>query len=511
MESSFRLKSILGGLILGGGLIALGLISRNFAEQNFICTVASNLGESTPLSCPFYQLAFESRTWVEAIGWIFAAANGLMLLFYLHEKSLKPLNKPSSSGVESDTREVKKPAVVQSAVAQPAIQGVAKEKDSSMKDWISKIRENRGRVLALVILLIAIPVLLTTIVGGSPGTYSSNVLSAKIPPTTYSGEQNSGALPVAPDTSENSNSSNSTTSSNTNLSSSSSIASNSGNRPTSGLNLIDANNGLNAISCSSTSFCMAADTSGNIFKFENGRWAESDQTGDVLGEVTCLSTSFCATVGYGNEGGDVFMYNGSTWSGPDTIDPGYKLHSISCASASFCIAGAATNVFVYSNRSWSQANPVDPGNTSGVGIPSVSCSTNSFCLAVDAYGNVLMYNSGAWARVSQVDPNTQLNAVSCTSDKFCMAVDDNGAAFSYENGNWSSQIIDQGEEITAVSCTSSMSCFAGDTSGDVFQYSGKGWSSASQVDPGNSVTGISCVPNYDCVLTDDAGNVLTFR
>jgi len=127
-------------------------------------------------------------------------------------------------------------------------------------------------------------------------------------------------------------------------------------------------------------------------------------------------------------GGNVFTSSGGSWSAPDLVDAGYKLHSVSCVSASFCVAGASVNVFVYSGGSWSAPEAVDPDDANGNGVESVSCASQSFCVAVDGIGNALTYANGSRSSPLGIDSGEQLKSVSCVSSAFCVAVDSSGDA-----------------------------------------------------------------------------------
>jgi hypothetical protein len=59
----------------------------------------------------------------------------------------------------------------------------------------------------------------------------------------------------------------------------------------------------------------------------------------------------------------------------------------------------------------------------------VSCVSVSFCLAVDAQGNALVYGNGAWPSPRVIDSGVLLDPVSCVSQRFCMALDTDGNAF----------------------------------------------------------------------------------
>jgi hypothetical protein len=123
--------------------------------------------------------------------------------------------------------------------------------------------------------------------------------------------------------------------------------------------------------------------------------------------------------------GDVLSWNGSTWSGPTSIDPGYTLNSVSCTSPTFCVAvdnGGWADI--YDGSSWTGVN-ID-GSTQ---LFSVSCATASFCVAGDTNGNTLTYNGSSWSSVT-IDDNV-ITSVSCPTSSFCAAVDGAGNAMTY--------------------------------------------------------------------------------
>ncbi len=142
----------------------------------------------------------------------------------------------------------------------------------------------------------------------------------------------------------------------------------------------------------------------------------------------------CAAVGYDDSGGNVFSYNGGTWSAPESLDAGYKLHSISCATTTFCEVGAAVNVFTVDGTSESGPDAIDQSNNetneSGYGL-SMSCPSATFCATIDGSGNAFILNGSTWSAPDSIDKNVQLDSVSCVSAGFCVAVDSEGNAFTY--------------------------------------------------------------------------------
>jgi hypothetical protein len=123
----------------------------------------------------------------------------------------------------------------------------------------------------------------------------------------------------------------------------------------SGATNADGANNIYGLDCTTSSFCVASDWSGDVVTFNGSAWSAQsavDTPGEPLNTVSCPTTTFCATVGNSGNG---FLYNGATWSGPPVVDPQQDLN--------------------------------------GGFMGSVSCPTTSFCAAVDSSGNVLLYRS----------------------------------------------------------------------------------------------------------------------
>ena len=101
---------------------------------------------------------------------------------------------------------------------------------------------------------------------------------------------------------------------------------------------------------------------------------------------------------------------------------------------------------------WSAPQDID--STTGVAIRSVSCATASFCVAVDTAGNALTYNGTHWTAPTSIDGTTQLNSVSCATTSFCVAVDSDGTALTTTDGgsHWTSNDLDGSTNLNSVSC-----------------------------------------------------------
>jgi len=76
---------------------------------------------------------------------------------------------------------------------------------------------------------------------------------------------------------------------------------------------------------------------------------------------------------------------------------------------------------------------------SKIDLASVSCSSASFCMAVDNYGIAYWWNGSSWTG-QQIDMSTSydgLLSVSCPSANFCIAVDNDDTFFAWNGSSWS--------------------------------------------------------------------------
>src|SRR5258707_6191390 len=169
--------------------------------------------------------------------------------------------------------------------------------------------------------------------------------------------------------------------------------------------------GLSGVSCVSASFCMAVGdflsptvtTSyppgiiRSLAEEWNGsswRVLRSAEAVGVLDAVSCTSASFCMAVGGGNLVGPSLAeaWNGRTLRVVKTPSASPHLSAVSCATASFCVgapSSTASNVAqVWNGRTW------QPMNMSGDGcvafsslLAEVSCPSAGHCMAVGTYAN----------------------------------------------------------------------------------------------------------------------------
>jgi len=326
-------------------------------------------------------------------------------------------------------------------------------------------------------------------------------------------------------------------------------------------------NVLNGVSCTSSVFCVAVgyhDTSKGVSKtlvelWNGTAWSivsspDRGKSSNELNAVSCKSTTFCVAVGdYSSHGFDtlVEMWNGSHWSlttSPEA-DLYTDLYGVSCTSTRFCEAvGYYTNtamegtlVETWNGTSWSITPSPNPSITAtayrGVNaLNGVSCTSARFCEAAGYDNNssnvarslVEKWNGSAWSVATTHDKGSgtnTLDGVSCKSPTFCVAVGDyaSGGFFdtlveTWDGSSWSitaSPNPSDDNYLYGASCTSSSSCVAvgyyanpAVTQTIVESWDGTGWSTTSSPDPskGSFLRGVSCTTASHCVAVGDYSN-----
>jgi hypothetical protein len=160
--------------------------------------------------------------------------------------------------------------------------------------------------------------------------------------------------------------------------------------------------------------------------------------------------------------------------------------------------------------SWSPAD-IDSNE-----LTSVSCATASFCVAVDDDGQASTWNGSGWSSDSDIDNTESFDSVSCTTTPtpFCTAVDNSGHALTYNGVSWSAPYDFDTNAGLSVSCVTTTSCMAVDDGGDALAWDGAGNSGADWSSTGidtESLDSVSCPSAGFCVVVDQDGNALVYN
>lgn len=307
-------------------------------------------------------------------------------------------------------------------------------------------------------------------------------------------------------------------------------------------------NFLTDVSCVSSTFCF---TVGNTYPYGgaskpwvkgyNGTsWTTIAAPGfggaGFLLSVACTSTAACFAVGVDDAVnpevdvvtlGLVDRWDGASWkiSTPPLGGSQSSLRSVSCVSATFCMAvgGLANGAEAPLAERWNGAHwsvitaPIPAGATSG-NFRGVSCTSTTNCFAVgrvttddQSYRNhplIERWNGTGWAIIPSPPTHTNegaLSSVSCPIASRCFAVGSTSQNYSLtEHWDGSSWTINAGGTndlgyLSSVSCATSTRCFAVGTTFDFARtlarrWDGTTWSTVPTPDSGNDSRfyGVSC-------------------
>lgn len=281
----------------------------------------------------------------------------------------------------------------------------------------------------------------------------------------------------------------------------------------------------------------------------------------TLTSVACPSDTQCIAVGYDSEGtpdqGVVSMGLGSSWQTFETPtpagaldDPNATLQSISCGSATSCVAvGSYTDtanvtrgyLLTWNGGSWMPAQAAVPANAAAngqVGLSAVNCPSATKCVAVGYYtdssnheqGLLLTWSGGSWTAAEVPLPagadaanGAYLTTVACSATPVCsafgtftdsssnnhlIAVTGFGSSWTPAEvplpGNASGSV-----RVVSAACPSASWCVGtgayNDSSnvshGLLVTGSGTSWTAGQAPSPGGgstNVSGVACPTSSDC-------------
>jgi hypothetical protein len=294
---------------------------------------------------------------------------------------------------------------------------------------------------------------------------------------------------------------------------------------------IDAAAELNSVSCPTATFCAAVGDGEDAVTETNGTWSSPVHLTGALDphSVSCTSATFCLAA---DNNGSVWRYDGSNWtSAPSPVAPHSSswqgVVSVACTSPTFCVAAASSStaggggLALFDGSTWTAPQSVG-GDSS---FSTVGCSSPTFCVAVDSpdHGpdNTAFFNGTSWTLQTGVLPNAYGPLTCGLSANFC-AVNDEYGPVNYlgyvdffDGKAWTSSSVDsiQNDPVVAVSCTSATFCAAADANGNTHTFDGKYWSAAYNLNatingltPTDSWTALSCGSPKSCVIVSQSGD-----
>jgi hypothetical protein len=265
---------------------------------------------------------------------------------------------------------------------------------------------------------------------------------------------------------------------------------------------VDLKVAVTGVSCPSTQLCVAVDANGQVMHSTAplagaASWSKpaqvdsATQTGGGpagFAAVSCPTTTFCLAVDNSANGQVAYTTDptgpASAWT-LTTIGQGVLLDSVSCTSATFCMIGGSNAYYSTTPTGGASAwKAVSSLTSSNSVIASLACNTIKLCIGVgygDAGTGLAVASStpstGSWTTsvigANPPAPQTHVvDSVACPLRNLCVAVDGSSHAYTSATpvrGNWSlARPLKKASQATVsqVSCNS-MLCIEVDNRGTV--------------------------------------------
>lgn len=260
------------------------------------------------------------------------------------------------------------------------------------------------------------------------------------------------------------------------------------------IQVINGGKPLAAVSCAAVGWCAVGGNNGKVFIEAGGTWQAPVQVfpaADGLDGISCPTTSFCMAVSYL---GGWAEWTGGKWSAAKTSMTTGGGWGVSCASAKFCMAedGAFGDIDHWNGTSWSLSYDGSGDAHDGLGESAdpISCELGdtSFCTYVDDSDYANHWNGTQWSAMAAISKAGAQGLVSCASEPHT----------TYFSGGH--EYVSSSENV----------CDAVDSNGDTYWWNGSTWSADGHPDSGttfDTFAGLSCV-YYLCAAVDGNHNVL---
>ena len=273
---------------------------------------------------------------------------------------------------------------------------------------------------------------------------------------------------------------------------------------------------LLSLSCGSSSCTGFGNTASGArwTRFNGSSWSAPRPVPLNFAALSCVG-SRCYAVGSTHSGAWGWtVLRGSTWSTPAALRGFHELSALSCSSATRCtvvgtLRGASVGFAELAGGHWSA--PVSRGFYGyghGDDPVAISCGSSFSCAAVVGDGALLM-RQGTWIRNPVF--KAAVRDVSCATDSWCVAVDAWGAMRVWNGHRWSFRPRTSAfDNLLAVSCTSASFCVAVGTartrSNLVARWDGRRWSRPAELPKMPYVGTVSCGSAAFCIALGYSGN-----
>jgi hypothetical protein len=192
------------------------------------------------------------------------------------------------------------------------------------------------------------------------------------------------------------------------------------------------------IACPADNLCVGVGGTGSnstasLLTFSSGQWTdEAVRSIGVLYDVQCASSSFCLAQ---DNGGGVFVWNGTAWNGPDSATGGVSLDGLTCVPGPFCL-GATHESSEFFADTGAGFRPM-PG-APALGAVTGACAPSRFCVYVGVHYQSLydVYSGTSWSEHPAVGEVGSVFRLACPATGFCIGtVGQRLIVATYRNGS----------------------------------------------------------------------------
>jgi hypothetical protein len=301
---------------------------------------------------------------------------------------------------------------------------------------------------------------------------------------------------------------------------------------------------LSGVDCPASSYCIAVGSSNSapLAQLWNGSsWhrlasakAPAGATTSELTGISCTAPDNCLAVGHTNVTQDFKQFNyglaeswnGHTWTilpTPPTAVSGFS--SVSCPTASVCVAVGGQPVFTPVSAVWNGASwtLLSVPATELELLAGISCTSATSCMATGSRTDVLQWSGGSsWQRMSNLPdlPGYDFSSVSCPGPANCMVVGSGGGgisiysslAMTWNGASWRVLRTGKVDQLSGVSCPSVSDCLivgADLDQADVTRTLAQTWNGKSlRLDSPHGLNGIlgpvSCPTTTFCMASENS-------
>jgi hypothetical protein len=290
------------------------------------------------------------------------------------------------------------------------------------------------------------------------------------------------------------------------------------------------NSGLNTVSCASPSRCVT----GGLDLIVQDHGVRSDLSSqlssdtDEIASISCVpGTTFC---GIADDSGGAYTLSGQALSSrtqvaTTSVATPNGFDTISCPSQTFCMAiDMLGDTFKYNGATWSAITPKLGALAQTTSSLQVSCTSQSFCIAALPGGggeNYYKWTGASWGSAQSLESTGPTETgLSCTSASFCVATDTSDFALNFNGTTWTRTAsrltgVDAVNDLFYVSCAGTF-CLASsfETADTLTTSDGSTWTPGTNINTANDGFGAggptSCATASMCAIVDGTGNGYTY-